>query len=46
MFVECFDQLREVGEGTGETVDLVDNDNVDLASPDLVQQILQGRAIQ
>src|SRR5271157_1539564 len=46
MFVECFDELCEVGKRAGETVDLVDNDNVDLASPDLVQQILQGRAIQ
>jgi hypothetical protein len=46
MFVEHFDQLCEVGEGAGETVDLVDNDNVELASSDLVQQILQGRAIQ
>ena len=46
MFVERFHQLCEVGEGAGETVDLVDNDNVDLASSDLVQQVLQGRAIQ
>jgi hypothetical protein len=40
MFVEDFDRLCEVGEGTGETVDLVDNDNVELAGSDLVQQIL------
>ena len=46
MFVEDFDRLCEVGEGTGETVDLVDNDNVELAGSDLVQKILQGRAIQ
>ena len=46
MFVEHFDELGEVGEGSGETVHLIDNDNVDLAGSDLVQQILQGRAIQ
>ena len=46
MLVEHFDQLGEVGKRAGETVDLVDDDDVELASSDLVQQILQGRAIQ
>ena len=43
---KSFDQLGEVGKRAGEPVDLVDDDDVDLAGPDLVQQGLQGRAIQ
>ena len=46
MFVEQFDQLGEVGERAGQPVDFVDDDDVDFSGPDLVQQRLQGRALQ
>jgi hypothetical protein len=44
--VEQLDALCEIGERAGETVDLVDHDDVDLTSPDRVQELLQGRTIE
>jgi hypothetical protein len=48
MGVEQLHQLGEVCQGTGEPVDLVDDDNVDPAVPDISQQSLErgtlGRA--
>ena len=41
MLVEQLDQLGEVGERTGQTVDLVDDDDVDLAGADVFEQPLQ-----
>ena len=46
MLVEQLDQLGEVGERAGQAIDLIDDDDVDLAGPDLVQQSLQGRAVE
>ena len=46
MLVEQLDELGEVGKRAGEPVDLVDDDDVDPVGPDLVQQALQGRAIE
>ena len=46
MFIKQFDQLGEIGEGAGETVDLIDHDNGDLAGPDIGQELLQGRAVE
>ena len=46
MLVEKLDELGEVGERPRQPVDLVDDDDVDLAGPHLVQQRLQGRALQ
>ena len=43
--VEQLHQLGEVGQGTGEPVDLVDHDDVDLPGPDILQEPLQGRAV-
>ena len=48
MGVEQLDELGEVGQGTGEPIDLVDDDNIDPAVADVRQQSLQrgtlGRA--
>src|SRR5262249_14654990 len=46
MFIEQFDQLGEVGERAGETIDLIDHDNRDLAGPDVGEELLQGRAVE
>ena len=43
MRVEQFDQLGEVGERPRQPVNLVDDDHVDLAGPDIVQQLLERR---
>src|ERR1700733_5742349 len=42
MRIEEFDQLGEVGERAGQPVDLVDDDHVDPASANIVQQLLEG----
>ena len=39
------DQLGEVGEGAGESVDLVDDDDVDPLGANVVEDGLQGRAL-
>src|ERR1700730_7142941 len=46
MFVEEFDELCKVGKRPCQPVDLVNDDDIDLAGPDLVQKGLQGRAVQ
>ena len=46
MLVEQLDQLGEIGQRPGQPVDLVDDDDVDLAGADLGQQLLQGRAVK
>jgi hypothetical protein len=45
MLVEQLDELCEVRQGPGQTVDLVDNDDVNLACPYVLQQSLQGRPV-
>ena len=45
MFVEQLDQLGKVSEGAGKPVDLIDDDDVDLASTDIVHELLKGRAL-
>ena len=46
MGVEQLDQLGEIGERAGQPVDLVDDDDVDPALPDVVQQGLQGGTVE
>ena len=46
MLVEQFDQLGEVGQRSGQPVDLVDHDDVDPAGLDIAQQALEGRPVQ
>jgi hypothetical protein len=43
--VECLDQLGEVGERTGQPIDLIDDDNVDPSGLDIDEQFLQSRSI-
>lgn len=46
MLVEKLDELGKIGERSGQPVDLVDHDDVDLAGSDLREKLLQGRAVQ
>jgi hypothetical protein len=46
MPVEQLDQLGEIGERPGQTVDLVDDDDIDLAAADIIQQLLQRGAVE
>ena len=46
MGVEQFDQLGEVGERAGQPVDLVDNDDVNPSSANIVQQPLERWPLQ
>ena len=45
MGIEQFDQFCEVGQRSGEAIDLVDDDDVDLAGSDIVQKPLQVRTV-
>jgi hypothetical protein len=46
VLIEKLDQFREVGKRARQSVDLVYQDNVDLAGANVVEQSLQGRAVQ
>ena len=45
MGIEQFDQFCEVGQRSGQPIDLVDDDDVDLPASDIVQKLLQVRTI-
>ena len=45
MGVECLNQLGEVGERSGQPIDLIDDDDVDPSGLDINEQFLQGRPI-
>ena len=46
MGIEALDQLGEVGERAGETIDLVDDDDLHPALSHFGQKLLQGRTIE
>ena len=46
MGIEELDELGEIGERAGETVDLVDDHHVDPLRPDLRNETLQRRTLQ
>jgi hypothetical protein len=46
MRVQDLDDLGEVGERAGEAVDLVDDDQVHLAGPDIGQKLLEGGTLE
>src|SRR5690242_2760251 len=45
VLVEELDQLGEVRQRARQAVDLVDHDDIELAGPHVIEQALQGRAI-
>ena len=46
MRIEQLDQLGEVGQRPCQTVDLVDDDDVDLPGADIIQQLLKVGAVR
>ena len=44
--IEGFYQFGEVCERSGQSVDLVDDDHVDTAGLDILQELLKGRPVQ
>ena len=45
MRIEQLDELGKIGERPRQAVDLIDNDDLNLARPDVGQKTLQGRAV-
>ena len=46
MDIEQLDELGEISERAGQPVDLVNQHNVNLARPDIGQELLQRRAVE
>ena len=46
MTLELLDQFVKIQERAGQPVDLVDDDDVDLAAFDVGQEALEGRAVE
>ena len=45
MGIEQFDKFCEVGQRSGEPIDLVDDDDVDLPASDIFKKLLQVRTV-
>jgi hypothetical protein len=43
--IEGFHDLGEVEQRTGQPIDFVDHDNVDVAGDNVAKKVLQGRAV-
>ena len=46
MGIEHLDDLGKIEQGAGEPIDLVDHNDIQLRSTDVVQEALQSRALQ
>jgi hypothetical protein len=44
--IEDVHDLREVGQGSGKSIDLIDYDDVHLTRGDIREQLLQGWSIE
>ena len=45
MGIEQFDQLGEIGQRTRKAIDLVDDNDIDPMGSNVIEQLLQGRAV-
>jgi len=45
MGIEQFDQLGEIRQGAREPVDLVDDNDIDPVGSNVIEKLLQGRAV-
>ena len=45
MGIEQFDQLGEIGQGTRQAIDLVDDNDIDPVVSNVIEELLQGRAV-
>src|SRR5258708_17482373 len=41
MGIEQFNEFGEIGQGSGQAVDFVDNEDIDLPGPDIIQELLE-----
>ena len=45
MGIEQFDQLGEIGQRAGQAIDLVDDNDIDPVGSNVIEELLQGRAV-
>ena len=45
MGIEQFDQLGEIGQGARQAIDFVDNNDIDPVGSNVIEELLQGRAV-
>src|SRR5262245_3681217 len=45
MGIEQFDQLGKIGQGASMAIDLVDNNDMDAEGSNVLEELLQGRAV-
>jgi hypothetical protein len=45
MGIEQFHQLGEIGQGARQAVDLVDDNDIDPVGSNVIEKLLQGRAV-
>ena len=45
MGIEQFDQLGEIGQGARQPIDLVDDNDIDPVGSNVIEELLQGRAV-
>ena len=45
MGIEQFDQLGEIGQGARQAIDLVDDNDIDPVGSNVIEELLQGRAV-
>jgi hypothetical protein len=45
MGIEQFDQLGKIGQGAGQTIDLVDDNDIDATGANVSEKLLQGRTV-
>ena len=45
MGIEQFDQLGEIGQGARQTIDFVDDNDIDPVGPNVIEKLLQSRRL-
>ena len=45
MGIEQFDQLGEIGQGACQAINFIDDNDIDPASSNVIEELLQGRAV-
>jgi hypothetical protein len=45
MGIEQFDQFGEIGQGARQAIDLVDDNDIDPVGSNVIEELLQGRAV-
>ena len=45
MGIEQFDQFGEIGQGARQTIDLIDDNDIDPVGANVIKELLQGRAV-